>query len=349
MENTAHIETHFVPFDAMKIGRHQRALCGEMVRSKEHTNEPTCTICRHEARMPPLASVACDDTNLFEIEPDLAEDPNGFVDDALSALITHGGVIEAPTAALAPVVPFPAPAKRTLEDLEDRATLEPTLVTDSRPIIEQALTLQVVDAGTCLQGEQIFDTLRSFEQAAHDLFDEDCDLAHKLWKRLTDKRGAVLKPIEAARKRIGDFVASFKVAEKEREDAAHRERERLAREEQEAAARRNAKQLLATGQVEAAAEVIAEAQTAPLPIVEREPTRVPSTGSTTTRKKWIAEIADWPTLRAAIGEGKYPEFDEAIRAAVLPLLNAQASTLKTSIAQRYPGAIGRQKAGLAGR
>lgn len=40
------VRTHFIPWDSPTIGRQQRALCGELVRSGRHANDPTCPDCR---------------------------------------------------------------------------------------------------------------------------------------------------------------------------------------------------------------------------------------------------------------------------------------------------------------
>jgi hypothetical protein len=256
---------------------------------------------------------------------------------------------------LAPATVLDFPPARTIQSLELRATVEPTLVAESTPIIEQAAALVVTDAATCLRGKQLFETLRSFEQAALAHFTPDCDLAHKLWKSLTDKRGAVVKPIEAARKALGDRVARWELEEERRAQAEQRERERLAAEEQDQAAKRAAKQALQAGDVEQAAEILTEARTAPRPSVPAAPSSIPVTAGTGKRKTWRAEIPDLDALITAIaarndkGERTMKEFDAVIADALMPSLHRQATTLKGALGDRYPGTRGVEKASLAGR
>ncbi len=228
-----------------------------------------------------------------------------------------------------------------------RATL--TLKAQSDDLVPQALALQVTDRDTCVAGELCFDALRAIEQGIHAHYDPHCDRAHKLWKGLTDERGGYLKPVEDARRVLGDRIAAWKLAEQQREQREQREREERARLEQQEATKRAAQQAVQSGDVNGAVEILAEARTLPAPIVPAAPTSVPSTGRTVTRATWIAEISDLPALLKAIGDRTLTEFDDAIREALQPLLNRQATVLKGELGKRYPGCEGRQRAKLAGR
>lgn len=223
------------------------------------------------------------------------------------------------------------------------------IVAGLQPVRVEADALEVVDAVTCARGEVLFDLLRQGELAISENCDQDCDRAHKVWKGLTEQRAAPLTPTAATRKLLGERVAAWKVAQKQREDAAQREAEAKARQEVVAAAQREAEKLVKQGHMQAAAQVVQEARTAPAPLVPARPTAVPSTGRTSTRQPWVCELVDWSTLRAAIGKGDYPEFEAALIAALQPLLNAQAKVLQGELGKRYPGTEGRRKPGLAGR
>lgn len=233
--------------------------------------------------------------------------------------------------------------------LEERATINPTLVEESADFVTAAHRMLIVDAETCARGDQVFDVLRGFEQDAHAYYDPDCQRAHALWKSLTDKRGVVLKPLETARQALGEKVATWKAAEKRRETEEQAALERQAREEHQLAAARAAVQAERAGDPEVAKEILAEAKTAPLPIIPRGPSRVPPSSTSVLKEPWKAGIIDLPALLKAIGDRQVTEFDADIAALLLPKLNQQVKTLKGEIGKRYPGVEGRKGAQLAGR
>lgn len=257
------------------------------------------------------------------------------------------------------VLPFAAAAPTDVVDqhastAELVTSLERSQVTldmakQGEDVIERAAGLKVVDTASCQLGEDLYDILRSFEATINEHYGPHCDRAHKTWKGLTDERAKYLRPIEEAKKALGERVAGWKLKVKRDEERQQREFEERARQEQLAQAARDAEALAAQGRADEAARVVEEAKTAPAPMLPRQPSQAPTTGKTTTAGKWIAEFTDWPALRAAIGAGTFPEFDAALQEAVLPLLNRQATVLKGELGKRYPGVQGREKGQLRGR
>lgn len=221
--------------------------------------------------------------------------------------------------------------------------------TEATEMCRQAETWEVVDADTCLAGERMFDRMRRLEQDAHTDYDEEAGILHATWKRWTDARGLWTNRIEALRKQLGERIASWKLAQLQREEQAQRARELAAREEDLRVAKAEAAVLVAQGQVAAATTVLQEAAHAPLPVLPKPQSQVAKSGTSSLRQPYVATIEDWPLLRTAIGCGDYPEFDTAIQEAILPLLQAQAKTLKTELGKRYVGVVGRIKPSLAGR
>lgn len=365
---------HWQPWADVPVNRHgeTRAACGALVRLDTVTgDEPTCPSCataktdfetQEQDRVMDTTSpqpaappdlFAVDDLDIEDAEPippevlnatvlvvDEGPQPNDFakIDKALDLVsVWPAGPV---------AMDLAEPVERSLER---RADSEPPSLVGTAEIVNATVLMVVNSPETCLQAELRFDALRSLEADVHAYYDEDCSVAHTLWKRLTEKRGAVLKPIETARKCIGDRIASWKLAQQQREDA---ERRRLAQEAQEETRRtseRAARAAIAEGKVEQAAAIITEARQAPAPIVAAPPSVIPNTGTTSMRKRWVATINDWPALRAAIGRGECPELETIIREAIQPFLNTQAKPLNSEMGKRYPGCVATQQASLAGR
>lgn len=349
--------THFVPYDAPAIGRHARAFCGELVDPKrQHSAAPECRDCARASTAPPLFSMAEDnpaDVDLFDVEfDDLELEPAADMP-----------ALEAPAAAT--VLAFPAPALTPSPVIDDIAMMQTslqrtattlTLADQGLSLAAQATALQVIDAATCEQGEVLYRQLCDVEKGIHEHYDPHCDRAHKVWKGLTDERGVQLRPVEAAKKVIGPRVAEWKADIERRENDAQRAREAAARKEQQENAQRAARQAIREGDVVTAAAIVEEAKHLPAPILPRAASAAPSTGLTTTRKPWKTQIDNFDALitaiagqRDAMGLRNLTEFDEAIIAAIMPILNRQATTLKSELGKRYPGTTGTQKPTLAGR
>lgn len=242
----------------------------------------------------------------------------------------------------------PEPGSANIVTTLEQAATTLAVVQQSTGVIAQAEAIQVVDADSWLRGIDIFDILRSLEKAIEGHYNPHVARAHAVHDGLTKERRLHLEPIEKARKALGDRCAMWKAAEDHREREEKERIERQAREEQQLAAARAAVQAEREGEPETAQAILEEARTAPLPIVAYQ-SSVPTSSKASTPLRWQCYWTDFPALLKALGEGKFPEFDEPIKAALLPLLNAQAKTLKGELGKRYPGTEGRQKPSTAGR
>lgn len=364
-------ETHFVRVE-MARGTLARAECGALVDwRREHSAEPTCAPCREGRREFEGLDIAdtADDTGIPEPavdEPDFglpapthALVPLHDIADVVAAeVLPFARRPHAPAAAPLDVPPAtrelvtigePGNDQVLVQSSLERAASTLAMVEESNRVIPQAEALVVTDAASCALGEDLFDILRTFETVIHAHYDPHCDRAHKVWKGLTDERGAHLKPIEVTRTALGERVAIWRSEQKRVEQAEQRRLEDAAREDQRTTAAREAARALEAGDVATAQTIIEEAKTAPLPVVAAPRSALPRTGKTTTREPWKGYIVDWPALRAQIGRGECPEFDELLQEALQPILNRQATTLKGELGKRYLGTEGRQKPTLAGR
>lgn len=353
--------THFVPYDAPAFGRQARAWCGELVdRVRQRSPHATCPTCAKAQQAPPLLSIAednpADAVDLFDVEfDDLELEPPADMP-----------ALEEPAAATGTLIAFPvgstgieimaAPQSVTLETSRRAVTATRTLVLQGQTLAEEALALQVVDRLTCERGEVLYSDLCAVEKSILADYEESCGNAYRTWKGLTDERAEQLNPVLEAKKTIGPRVASWKADIERQENEAQRAREAAARQEQQDIANRAARQAVEQGDMVTAAAIVEEAKTLPAPILPRPTSAAPSTGLTTTRKPWKAQLDNFDTLitaiagqRDAMGLRNLTEFDEAIREAVMPILNRQATTLKSELGKRYPGTTGTQKPTLAGR
>jgi hypothetical protein len=126
-------------------------------------------------------------------------------------------------------------------------------------------------------------------------FDPLVQMAHSLWKALTERRRGIKAPIEALDARKRDAIAAFK----QQEDRARREREQaIALDQQrarDAAAAAEAAALERSGDAVGADAVLREAIDAPPPVVAL-PDALRTIDGLTFRRRWTWKYAGGPAV-----------------------------------------------------
>lgn len=346
--------THFIPDNAPEYRGVARANCGARVPVLHHSSTPSCVPCASveadlEQGMQIPASPAVTEDYPEPDEPEVHPEPDAPMEPI--AKVAQNVIGFRPSPPAPPVVreiETPEAGSTNLVTSLEQAAATHAVVEQATGVIAQAQAIQVVDAASWLHGIDVFDILRSLEKVVSDHYDPHVKRAHEAWNGLTTERRLHLKPIEDARKALGDRCAAWKAEQDRRERDEKLRLERLAREDQLAQAKRDAVQAERAGEPETAKQILEEAKTAPLPVVSH-PSSVPTSSKATTPMRWVCNVIDLPLLLAAIGRGEFPEFHAPILEALQPLLNAQAKTLKGELGKRYPGTEGRQKPSTAGR
>lgn len=191
---------------------------------------------------------------------------------------------------------------------------EQALERQNLTLVQQAQALQVTDAATFAQAGELLSVLAEAEKRVHDFMDEDVARAHAAWKGLTEKRRAMLEPIETARRQLGQRFAAFDKAEKERAERERREREAAAQEEERRRLEAEAAELRAQAAEAAdprqadrlaqeAAEVAQEAAMVQAPVLPVQRTVAPVKGISS-RSNWTCEVADKMALIRAVAAGE---------------------------------------------
>ena len=208
-------------------------------------------------------------------------------------------------------------------------------IPDTRELAEKVENLTkrdvvIEDEASYLLGVEVYRALKDFEEAAKEEYREEKDLAYKLHKRLCDKEGALLKPIQDAMRRWNVAATAFR----EREKAKARELERAAQEKADKEAQREVKKevkvLERHGETEAAESLRNQAPvTAPIVQVRAA---VPEVRGVSDSKRYKAEVRDLLAMVKGIAGGKVPL--KAVTANQ-SFMNQQARSLEDQL--DYPG------------
>jgi hypothetical protein len=229
--------------------------------------------------------------------------------------------------------------------------------------IPKEITKDAQDVAT--RAKQMLALARDFkvtDQASLEAAGEDLKRVKGLARELSEKRLAITRPIDAAKKAVMDFfrepeqfladaeriikrgVLAYqdeqdrKAREEQRrlEEIARKEQEKLQRQAEKRAERQEAK-----GNADRAEEIRAAVPVISTPIVVPQPTKV---AGIAVRETWSAEVTDIKALCRAVADGAAPA---NLVEPNMKVLNTLARSLKAEM--RFPGVRAVSEKGLSAR
>lgn len=190
------------------------------------------------------------------------------------------------------------------EPADEKQREEMQLVDQRESLLMQADKLQVADAATYERAAELARTFAGWIKQAEAHFDPDIEAAHKLHKSLCDKRSAFVQPLKDALDKMKARAAGWWRGEEEKRQAEQRRREeadRVARDAERQRLQNEAKAKAATGDLEAATDLMQEAKAvdaAPPP--PQPPSSAPKVRGMTHKENWTYRVTDKQKLVAAI-------------------------------------------------
>ena len=230
-----------------------------------------------------------------------------------------------------------------MNDIQNINTGQPdarALVKDASDLLTEARQFRVSSIATYEEVGTKLQLIKGLGRKIAETFDPHIKRAFDAHRALVAEKNKAMEPLNAAEATFKTAILTFQQQqEKERreqqaklEEEARKEREKL-----EARAAKAAEK----GKEEKAAELMAQAATIAMPVLE---TRVPSVTGISTRSTWKAEVVSKSELIKAVAAGAVPQ------AALIPdtaFLNQQARSLKSEL--NYPGVKVVEVPGIASR